>query len=129
MSKLWHAGRESYLLDEMIAGRKTIEGRLNRGKFAEYRVGDTVALRRDYRDADGTLHDGEPDQARAVIVAIRQYHSLLEMVQAEGYERVIPTAQSAEEAAGLYDKYYSAANQARHGVLAIEVTIQHHRTQ
>ena len=38
--KTWHSGRESQLLDEMIAGRKTIEGRLNREKFADYAVGD-----------------------------------------------------------------------------------------
>ena len=58
--KTWESGRESGLLDEIIAGRKTIEGRLNRGKFAEYQPGDQVWLRRDYRDKQGVLRDGEP---------------------------------------------------------------------
>ena len=80
--KIWHSGRESKLLDDIIAGRKTVEGRLNRGKFAEYRVGDKIRLRRDVRDAEGILHDGEPDQARVEIIAIRHYNSFLEMVQA-----------------------------------------------
>ena len=60
----WESGRESGLLDDIIAGRKTIEGWLNKGKFAEYRVGDVVQLRRDYRHEQGVLRDGEPDQAR-----------------------------------------------------------------
>ena len=124
-SKTWQSGRESHLLDDIIAGRKTIEGRLNRGKFAEYRVGDVVSLRRDWRDEQGVLHDGEPDAARVKIVAIRHYKTFLDMVRAEGYERVIPSAGSANEAAAEYDKYYSAAEQQAYGVLAIEVNIMH----
>lgn len=123
MPKTWQAGRESYLLDDIIAGRKTIEGRLNRGKFAEYRVGDTVLLRRDWRDDTGVLHDGEPDAACVEIVAIRHYGSFLEMVTTEGYERVIPSASSDEAAAAEYDKYYNSADQHHYGVLAIEVKI------
>lgn len=119
---IWESGRESSLLDDIIAGRKTIEGRLNKGKFAEYRVGDVVKLRRDVRGEDGVLVDGEPDAARVEIVAIRSYRDFLSMVQAEGFQKVIPSAISAEEAANEYDKYYSPEDQARYGVLAIEVT-------
>ena len=53
--KVWESGRESSLLDDIIAGRKIIEGRLNRGKFAKYSVGDIVSLRRDHRDNRGIL--------------------------------------------------------------------------
>lgn len=119
----WESGRESRLLDEIIAGRKTVEGRLNRSKFAEYEVGDTIKLRRDIRQPDGTLVDGEPDAARVRIVAIRQYATFLEMVTAEGYKKVIPYARSTKEAADEYDNYYSAEDQAKYGVLAIEVAV------
>ena len=121
--KIWHSGRESKLLDDIIAGRKTVEGRLNRGKFAEYRVGDKIRLRRDVRDAEGILHDGEPDQARVEIIAIRHYNSFLEMAHAEGYYRVIPHATSAEAAAVEYNKYYSVADQKHYGVLAVEICL------
>lgn len=123
MSREWQSGRESHLLDDIIAGRKTIEGRLNRGKFAEYQVGDTVSLRRDWRDEQGVLHDGEPNAARVEIIAIRQYATFLDMVRAEGWQRVIPSAGSAEAAAAEYDKYYSAEDQQMHGVLAAEVKV------
>jgi ASC-1-like (ASCH) protein len=117
----WESGRESTLLDDIIAGRKTIEGRLNKGKFADYNVGDTVSLRRDIRGDDGILRDGEPDAARVTIVAIRNYPDFVTMVTNEGFKQVIPNAASAQEAADEYNKYYSLEDQKRYGVLAIEV--------
>lgn len=118
---VWESGRESRLLDDIIAGRKTIEGRLKKGKFAEYRVGDIVKLRRDVRDEHGVLHDGDPDAVRVQVVAVREYESFLTLCKQEGYAQVIPQARSAKEAARQYDTYYSAAEQAKYGVLAIEV--------
>lgn len=120
--KVWESGRESGLLDDIIAGHKTIEGRLNKGKFAEYAVGDVVSLRRDYRDAEGRLQDGERGEARVKIVAIRKYNSFLNMTKTENYKLVIPYATSAEEAADVYNTYYSADDQKKYGVLAIEIT-------
>ncbi len=117
----WESGRESGLLDDIIAGRKTIEGRLNKGKFADYRVGDTVSLRRDYRDKEGILQDGEPNATKVTVAAIRHYLSFLDMVSTEGYKKVIPSAKNAEAAAAEYNKYYSAEDQAIYGVLAIEI--------
>jgi ASC-1-like (ASCH) protein len=123
INKRWEAGRESHLLDDIIAGRKTIEGRLNRGKFSQYKVGDIVHLRRDWRDAHGVLHDGEPDAARVRVVAIRHYATFLEMIQAEDWQQVIPRAGSDEAAVEEYNKYYSADDQQRYGVLAIEIRL------
>ena len=120
---VWESGRESALLDEIIAGRKTIEGRLNRGKFAEYKPGDMVWLRRDHRDDQGVLHEGDPRQVLVEVLAIRRYRNSLEMVTAEGYERVMPSARSAEEAAAGYNLYYSDEDQATYGVLAIEFRV------
>lgn len=119
----WESGRESDLLDDIIAGRKTIEGRLNKGKFADYQVGDIVHLRRDIRGEDGILRDGEPHAAKVEIIGIRTYPTFLSMVEAEGYRRVIPRARSAEEAASEYDEFYSREDQEKYGVLAIEVGI------
>ena len=117
----WQSGRESDLLDDIIAGRKTIEGRLNRGKFAQYQVGDFVSLRRDIRDQHGILHDGGPDAALVKITAVRHYNTFLDLTTAEGYEKVIPHAHSTQQAADEYNKYYSAEGQASYGVLAVEV--------
>jgi ASC-1-like (ASCH) protein len=117
----WESGRESQLLDDIIAGRKTIEGRLNKGKFSEYRVGDKVWLRRDHRDENGILRDGESHTACVEVVAIRHYQTFLEMTTNEGYKSVIPNAISTQEAADEYNAFYSAEDQAHYGVLAIEI--------
>lgn len=119
----WESGRESLLLDDIITGRKTVEGRLNKGKFAEYTVGDTVSLRRDIRGDDGILRDGTPGATVVEVVAIRTYPDFLSMVTAEGFLNVIPSAASAQEAADEYNRYYSAKDQKRYGVLAIQVRI------
>ena len=119
--KVWESGRESELLDDIIAGRKIIEGRLNKGKFADYAVGDVVKLRRDYRDASGILQDGEPNAAFVKIVAIRKYKTFIDMMRTENYKLLIPSAVSAEAAAKVYKKYYSMDNQEKYGVLAIEI--------
>lgn len=122
---IWESGRESKLLDDIIAGRKTVEGRLKRGKFAQYCVGDIIKLRRDIRDQDGVLCDGELDQARVKIVVIREYPNFLSLCQAEGYRRVIPHAASVVEAADEYNKYYSTNEQVDCGVLAVEIRTVH----
>lgn len=117
----WESGRESGLLDDIITGRKTIEGRLNRGKFTDCKTDDVVSLRRDYRDEDGVLHDGEPSTATVKIMAIRHYPDFLTMVTQEGYQNAIPAAADAQHAADEYNRFYSAEDQARYGVLAIAI--------
>ena len=116
----WDSGRESGLLDDIIAGRKTIEGRLNRGKFAKYKAGDHVWLRRDFRDENGVLQDGPERQVLVEVVATRCYETSLAMVTAEGFKKVIPYVDTIEQAASEYDKYYSTEDQAKYGVLAVE---------
>jgi ASC-1-like (ASCH) protein len=119
----WESGRESSLVDDILAGKKTIEGRLNRGKFAKYKPGDQVWLRRDYRDENGVLRDGEPRQVLVEVLAVRMYTSSLEMVTSEGFKRVMPRVSSAKAAADSYDLYYSPADQVKYGVLAIEFRV------
>lgn len=123
------SGRESHLLDYILQGKKTIEGRLNRGKFKDYQVGDTIWLRRDYRDEYGQLHDGEPRQAYVEIVGIRNYASFADMLSAEGYKTVVPSASSLEDALSVYNSYYSTDDQLEHGVLAIEIALVNNEEQ
>ena len=118
---VWESGRESKLLDYIINGQKTIEGRLNRDKFAKYATGDHIWLRRDFRDENGKLQDGEPHAACVEVIAVRHYDNFLDMVESEGFKKVIPDANSAQEAADEYNKFYSSEDQVKYGVLAIEI--------
>ncbi len=126
MTKTWVSGRESQLLDDIIDGKKTIEGRLNKGKFADYAVGDHVLLRRDIRSASGQLIDGDLPEIEVKILALRHYASFGDMVISEGHTRVIPSATSDHEAALEYDKYYTKNDQEQFGVIAIEIAFERH---
>jgi ASC-1-like (ASCH) protein len=125
----YESGRESYLLDYIIDGKKTVEGRLNRGKFKDFQVGDLIWLRRDYRDEYGHLQDGEPRQVCVEIVAIRHYQSFADMVASEGYRTVIPNAESEEAAVAVYNTYYTTDQQLEYGVLAIEIALVNNEEQ
>ena len=120
---IWEFGLDEQPFAAIVTGAKTIEGRLNRGKFAQFAVGDVVKVRRDYRDDNGNLQDGQSDAARVEIVGIRQYMDFLAMVAAEGHEKVSPGSDSVRDVARGYEKYYSAEDQATFGVLAIEVRV------
>lgn len=120
---IWEFGLETAPFDAVVSGKKTIEGRLNTGKFAEFAAGDTVKVRKDHRDEHGVRHDGEPDAARVRVVAVRHYPDFAAMVRAEGHARVSSAPISEQQTIDSYGKYYSAEDQARHGVLAIEIAV------
>lgn len=119
----WEFGLETAPFEAVVAGKKTIEGRLNKDKFAEFAAGDIIKVRADYRDAQGSRHDGEPDAARLKIVAIRKYPDFAAMVKAEGHERVSALPVSEQATIDSYAEYYPAEDQTKYGVLAIEVKV------
>lgn len=112
------AGRESSLLEDIVAGRKTVEGRLAKGKFLNFKPGDLVKLRKDVYE-NGELVASYEDQARSRITKVEKYPSFREMLETVGYEKAIPRAASLEEALRDYRKFYSEDDEAEFGVLAI----------
>ena len=88
-------GIESNLLDDIIAGRKNIEGRLNKGKHKNYQTGDIILLRRDHRNRNGKLIKGKTIGAKVRVLSVNSYPSFFEMTQNEQYKKIIPTASSA----------------------------------
>jgi ASC-1-like (ASCH) protein len=119
----WQSGIESHLIDDIIVGRKTIESRLMRGKFAEFKVDDVISLRRDYRDANGVLHDGDEYGVTVRIVSIRHYPDFQTLVQNENFKKVMPNVHTIQQAVAAYSQFYSTEDQTRYGVLAIEINI------
>lgn len=119
--KTWQAGREKSLLDDIKGGTKTVEGRLYRDKFAEYKVGDQVSLRADTYDADGTLLKEEPNQALVEITKIERFATFADMLSQIGYQKVVPRAESVEQAIAEYAKYYSPMDEDKYGVVAVHV--------
>lgn len=119
----YQSGRESEMLDAIIAGTKTIEGRLNRGKFAKYKIGDFIWLRRDFRDQNGLLQDGPAKQAKVKITGIHKYGSFRELLEKEDLDAVLPNVKDINQACNIYKQYYSIADQNKYGVLAIKIKL------
>lgn len=120
---VWEFGLEVTPFEAVVAGRKTIEGRLNMGKFAQFAAGDIIKIRKDYRDENGVIQDGEPDAAQVEVVAVRKYANFSDLVNSEGVERVSSVSASAQETSDGYAEYYSVEDQAKYGVLAIEIAV------
>lgn len=87
-------------------GKKTVEGRLNKGKFADIEVGDICLVNDDFE---------------VKIIGKRLYKTFQEMIEVEGVEKVIPDANSVEEVVVVYYKFYTKEKEAEHGVVALEV--------
>lgn len=112
------AGRESSILDDMQNGTKTVEIRLNRGKFMDFQVGDLVEIREDY------YHDGEivksiEKQLITQITRIESYSNFKEAFEVIGYEKITPRAKDLKDALEIPYKFYSQEEEKEFGVLAI----------
>jgi ASC-1-like (ASCH) protein len=90
-------------------GTKTIEGRLNKGKFKEIKVGDILEI------------SGNTKQFN--VTGKRNYKTFLEMVTAEGFEKVIPDKTNETDAANVYYKFFTKDQENEFGVLAIEIEL------
>ncbi|MEO7618001.1 MAG: ASCH domain-containing protein, partial [Candidatus Saccharibacteria bacterium] len=110
--------RESSILDDILIGDKRIECRLNRGKFAEYELGDRVRLRRDiYRNGVAVIE--LPKQAEVEITKLENFSTFREMFQKLGYSMAIPRAKSLDEAILQCRVFYSEDEEAQYGVRAV----------
>jgi len=88
----------------ILSGKKTVEGRLNKGKFLEMQVGDILKIN---------------NNTEFIISEKNIYKSFKEMIESEGRENVIPDALNTDEAVSVYRKFYSAEDELKYGVVAI----------
>jgi ASC-1-like (ASCH) protein len=92
-------------------GRKTIEGRLNKGKFAKFKVGDIVV----WENARQTV--------KTKLVRIEKYDTFSDMLANEGLRHVLPNITTIKDGVDVYRQFYSETKEAEYGVLAIEVEL------
>lgn len=76
---------------QILNGTKTVEGQLNKGKFAAAQVGEHVLLN---------------ETVEFVITGKKQYATFKEMLEQEGVAKVIPDAKSLAEAVQVYYAFY-----------------------
>jgi ASC-1-like (ASCH) protein len=91
----------------VISSQKTVEGRLNRGKFAKLQVGDYIQLL--------------PEKILFEVVGKKVYPNFKTMIKAEGLANTIPDKKTISEAVKVYYQYYTKAEEKEFGVVAIRV--------
>jgi len=89
------------------SGKKTVEGRLNKGKFKKVNIGDIFEIK----------GSGE----RFEIIAQKTYKDFKELLKSEGIENVLPDKKGLKEALAVYYKYYSAEDEEKYGVVAFKL--------
>jgi len=116
--KTHELGMATPYIEDIAAGAKTVEGRLDCGKFRSFEPGDIVRVREDLYE-DGVEVGTIPGRLIIGITAIEMFASFREMLETAGYQRAIPRANSLEEALAEYDRYYPPVSVAKFGVRAI----------
>lgn len=96
-------------------GIKSVEGRLNKGKFNEIQVGDTIEWNNDI-----FMHRS----IKTKVVGKRYYKNFKEYLSNEGLERCLPAIPSIEHVLSVYYTYYSKEDEHKYGVAAIEVKVE-----
>ena len=91
-----------------MEGRKTIEGRLNKGKFNKIRVGDILQI--------------DPEGAQFKIISKNIYSSFKEIIEKEGIENVIPDKKEIDDAVDVYYGFYTKKQEKEFGVVAIKIS-------
>ncbi len=96
--------QEPYL-SYILKGIKTVEGRLNKGKFKNMKIEDILNI----------------SNTHFKIVGIADYISFYDMVRTEGVKNVIPDKDTAEDAAKVYYKFFTKEQEQNFGVRAIRI--------
>lgn len=95
-------------------GLKTVEGRLNKGRFQEMQVNDIVEWH------------NEDFKERKILTRITlkaEYTNFTEYLETEGLDKCLPGMPSLEHGLSVYYKYFTKEKEAEFGVVAIRIEL------
>jgi ASC-1-like (ASCH) protein len=90
---------------------KTVEGRLNKGKFAEFKVGDFIIFKNDNK------------QVKTKIKYIHNYNSFKSYLETEGINKCLPGINTIDEGVKVYRKFYSKDDEKTYKIVAIGILL------
>ena len=99
--------QEPYL-SFILKGQKTVEGRLNKGKFRNLMIGDRLSI--------------GPDEKIFIVKQISYYDSFRDMLAGQGIKNVIPDKNTIKDAEAVYYKFYTKEQEKEFGILAITLS-------
>ena len=77
----------------ILNGQKTVEGRLDKGKFARINVGDVLII--------------EKEENKFTVIEKNSYKTFREMINNEGLKNIIPDKETVDDAVNVYYKFYT----------------------
>ena len=95
-------------------GKKTIEGRLVKGLYAEVQAGDYIEIHNRNNDSDYFFVE---------VVGVEKYPSFLSLLMQVDYKKVLPNVGSLEEGVNIYRQFYPKEKERDCGVVALEVKV------
>ena len=97
-------------------GLKTVEGRKNKGKFKEMKVGDIIEWKNE---------DFKPRSFLTQITGKAEYPSFKTYLETEGLEKCLPNMEKygIEHGLSVYYKYYTKEDEKEFGVVAIRTKV------
>ena len=95
-------------------GLKTVEGRKNKGKFKEMKVGDIIQWTNDDFDNRTVL---------TKLIKKVEYDTFADYLNNEGLENCLPGMPSLEHGLSVYFKYFTKEDEKEFGVIAIHLEL------
>jgi ASC-1-like (ASCH) protein len=96
----------------ILLGLKTVEGRLNKGRFGDMKEGDIIEW---YND------DFEHRSITTIITQICHYSSFESYLTKEKLKYCLPSISSIKDGVNVYYKYYTPENESKFGIAAIHL--------
>ena len=93
------------------SGKKTIEGRLNKGSFKELTKNDIVHWKND----DKII--------KTKIISIHRHKDFEKMLKTHRLYNVLPDVKTYKDGVKVYNKFFSPSDVKKYGVLAIKIKI------
>jgi ASC-1-like (ASCH) protein len=97
-------------------GKKTVEGRLNKGMFSKLKIGDVINWLHITKNKKKLI-------CKTTITSITKYSSFREMLEMETLENVLPNISSIDEGVKIYHQYYTLDDENKFGVIAITLNL------
>ena len=95
-------------------GLKKVEGRKNKGKFKEMKVGEVIEwINTDFKE-------------RSIKTKINKkikYNTFKEYLKKEGLQKCLPGIPSLSHGLSVYFKYYSKEDEKKYGVIALQLEL------
>lgn len=95
-----------------LGNLKTFEGRLNTGKFAQMQPGDFLCAYDPTNKAKSIC---------LIVMSVVVYPSFASLLRDKIPHNVLPGITSVQDGVNVYRKFYTAEQEATHGVVAIQV--------